>query len=422
MLSKLIFFGKGDVMQKKHLYFIAAIHLCNDISSGAMPAVLPFFVLNYGMDYTSMAGLMFAGSFLSSVIQPLFGYFADKTSKLWFMALGVFLTGVSLAVTGFVQDYWCIFAAITMMGIGSSIFHPEAASMVNHIAGRQKGSAMSIFSVGGNGGFGLGPLLAVFLITTFGMEGLVFFGIIGVVMGAAAFFLVPMIKESADRKIAMAAQAADADTVTGDADSSGKDDEGKNQSGKYSSSGTNDWGAFGKLTALITFRAMVFTSLSSFLPLYCIQILGASQPVGTATLSILSLSGILTTLIGGYFADRWGYIAVLRWGTSLLVPLLAICFFGGSIYWVYAMLLPMSLALYSTYSPFVVLGQTYLAKNIGFASGVTLGLSFSVGGVTAPFLGRYADIFGLESVMVLIVVAAVLCAAASFMLPQPKKA
>ena len=406
---------KGDSVQKKHLYFIAAIHLCNDISSGAMPAVLPFFVLNYGMDYTSMAGLMFAGSFLSSVIQPLFGYFADKTSKLWFMALGVFLTGVSLAVTGFVQDYWCIFAAITMMGVGSSIFHPEAASMVNHIAGRQKGSAMSIFSVGGNGGFGLGPLLAVFLITTFGMEGLAFFGVIGVVMGIAAFFLVPMIKASADRKMALEAHSAGEDAASGEAGTH------KNAADKYGSSGTNDWGAFGKLTALITFRAMVFTSLSSFLPLYCIQILGASQPVGTATLSILSLSGILTTLIGGYFADRWGYIAVLRWGTSLLVPLLAICFFGGSIYWVYAMLLPMSLALYSTYSPFVVLGQTYLAKNIGFASGVTLGLSFSVGGVTAPFLGRYADIFGLEAVMLLIVGAATLCAAASFMLPQPKK-
>lgn len=287
--------------------------------------------------------------------------------------------------------------------------------MVNHIAGRQKGSAMSIFSVGGNGGFGLGPLLAVFLITTFGMEGLAFFGVIGVVMGIAAFFLVPMIKASADRKMALEAHSAGEDAASGEAGTH------KNAADKYGSSGTNDWGAFGKLTALITFRAMVFTSLSSFLPLYCIQILGASQPVGTATLSILSLSGILTTLIGGYFADRWGYIAVLRWGTSLLVPLLAICFFGGSIYWVYAMLLPMSLALYSTYSPFVVLGQTYLAKNIGFASGVTLGLSFSVGGVTAPFLGRYADIFGLEAVMLLIVGAATLCAAASFMLPQPKK-
>ncbi|MDD3115674.1 MAG: MFS transporter, partial [Anaerovibrio sp.] len=93
-----------------------------------------------------------------------------------------------------------------------------------------------------------------------------------------------------------------------------------------------------------------------------------------------------------------------------------------NMYWVYVMLLPISLCLYSTYSPFVVLGQTYLAKNIGFASGVTLGLSFSVGGVTAPFLGRYADTFGLESVMLLVVGAAVLCAAASYLLPRPDRA
>lgn len=389
-------------MQKKHLYFIAAIHLCNDISSGAMPAVLPFFVLNYGMDYTSMAGLVFAGAFLSSIIQPLFGFFADKSSKLWFMSLGVFLTGTSLAVTGFVENYWLIFAAITMMGIGSSVFHPEAASMVNHISGQKKGSAMSIFSVGGNAGFGLGPILVVFLITTFGMQGLAFFGILGVIMGIAAFFLVPIIKKSADKHIAMEEKA------------SGKveDDE---------PAATNDWVAFGRLTALITFRGIIFTSLSSFLPLYCIQILGASQAVGTTTLSMLSLSGIITTLIGGYFADRWGYIAVLRWGTTLLVPCLIIAFFGGNMYFVYFMLLPISLCLYSTYSPFVVLGQTYLAKNIGFASGVTLGLSFSVGGVTAPFLGRYADTFGIEAVMLLIVGAAVLCAASSYLLPQPAK-
>ncbi len=392
-------------MQKKHLYFIAAIHLCNDISSGALPAVLPFFVLNYGMDYTSMAGLIFASSFLSSIIQPLFGFFADKSSRLWFMSLGVFLTGTSLAMTGFVENYWLIFAAVTMMGVGSSVFHPEAASMVNHIAGKKKGAAMSIFSVGGNAGFGLGPILVVFLLTSFGMKGLAFFGVTGVVMGAAAFFLVPMIKKSAEKELALAEKL---DKAQGAA--------------REKAAGSNDWGAFGKLTALITFRAIVFTSLSSFLPLYCIQVLGASQGVGTATLSILSLSGILTTLIGGYFADRWGYIKVLRCATTMLVPFLLLGFFGGNMYWVYVMLLPISLCLYSTYSPFVVLGQTYLAKNIGFASGVTLGLSFSVGGVTAPFLGRYADTFGLESVMLLVVGAAVLCAAASYLLPRPDRA
>ena len=91
-------------MQKKYLYGIAAIHFSNDISSGALPAVLPFFVLNYGLDYASMAGLMFASACLSSVIQPLFGFLSDKTSKMWFMPLGVFMTGTSLAIAGFVES------------------------------------------------------------------------------------------------------------------------------------------------------------------------------------------------------------------------------------------------------------------------------------------------------------------------------
>ena len=165
-------------MNKKYLYMLSTGHLSVDINSGSLPAILPFFVSEYGMDYTSIAGLMFASSFLSSVIQPLFGWLADKGSRQWFMGLGVLMTGLSLALTGFVQDYWSIFAAVTIMGIGSSIFHPEGARNVNAIAGAQKGQGMSIFSAGGNSGFGIGPLLAVFLITTFGMKGTAVYGLI----------------------------------------------------------------------------------------------------------------------------------------------------------------------------------------------------------------------------------------------------
>ncbi|WP_440330278.1 MFS transporter, partial [Mitsuokella multacida] len=150
-------------MNKKYLYLLAAAHLSNDINTGSLPALLPFFVSFYGMDYTAIAGLMFASSFLSSVIQPLFGYLADKGSRQWFMAVGVFFAGTSLAITGFVSDYWLIFAAVTVMGIATSIFHPEAARCVNGVSQGARGKGMSIFSVGGNGGFGFGPLLAVFL-------------------------------------------------------------------------------------------------------------------------------------------------------------------------------------------------------------------------------------------------------------------
>ena len=108
-----------DSLNKKYLYLLAAAHLSNDINTGSLPALLPFFVSFYGMDYTAIAGLMFASSFLSSIIQPLFGYLADKGSREWFMAVGVFFAGTSLALTGFFSDYWLIFTAVTVMGIAT---------------------------------------------------------------------------------------------------------------------------------------------------------------------------------------------------------------------------------------------------------------------------------------------------------------
>ena len=102
-------------MEKKALYFLSMGHLCCDINTGALPALLPFFVSLYGMDYKLAAGLMFAASFLSSLIQPLFGYLADRVTRPWFMAAGVLVSGVALGVTGILGSYPLIFAAVTCM-------------------------------------------------------------------------------------------------------------------------------------------------------------------------------------------------------------------------------------------------------------------------------------------------------------------
>ena len=393
-------------MQKKYLYFMSAAHLCNDISSGALPAILPFFVTYYGLDYTSVAGLMFASSFLSSFIQPVFGYLADRFSCHWFMGFGVMLTGLSLAATGFMTDYWAIFAAVTLMGIGSSIFHPEAASLVNQISGRQRGEGLSIFSVGGNGGFGFGPLLAVALLTSFGVKGTALFGVVGVAMGLALFLMVPRIAALA------AGAGGEAKAVDGAVQPSVK------VSGPAAS---NDWPAFLRLTLVIVCRSIVFCGISSFLPLFCIHELGASTALGSSTLSVLSLAGIAATLIGGRLSDRWGYVKVLKYGCVLLVPLLILLVTIPNIWFIYVLLLPMSLAMQGPYAAFVVLGQSYLAKSIGFASGVTLGLSFSVGGIVVPALGWYADLQGIASVMFVLVAISAVCAVGTFLLPEPKE-
>lgn len=384
-------------MNKKYLYMLSAGHLSVDINSGSLPALLPFFVSEYGMDYTSVAGLMFASSCFSSIIQPVFGHLADKGSRQWFMVLGILMAGIGIALTGFVTDYWSIFAAVTCMGIGSAIFHPEAARNVNAIAGEKKGQGMSIFSVGGNGGFGLGPLLAVFLATCFGMKGTAFYGIASLFTAGMVALAAPAIRRESSRQLTESPQ---------------KGPQGQGRE--------NDWPAFARLFFVILFRSTLYASISSFLPLYCIQALGASHAVGSATLSIISISGIVATLAGGWLADRKGYVNIVRYGACLLVPCLAVIVFTQSIWGVYTMLIPMSFALQGTYAAFVVLGQSYLAKSLGFASGVTLGLSFSLGGMVVPSLGWYADIYGIAPLMTVILMIAAACAAATFLLPEPK--
>ena len=241
------------------------------------------------MDYTAIAGLMFASSFLSSVIQPLFGYLADKGSRQWFMAVGVFFAGTSLAITGFVSDYWLIFAAVTVMGIATSIFHPEAARCVNGVSQGARGKGMSIFSVGGNGGFGFGPLLAVFLVTTFGMHGLAFYGITAACMSLLLLLAIPHLRRAIEANASAAAEAASAKQTSS------------------SPAAMNDWHAFGRLFFVILFRSTVFTGISSFLPLFCIQVLGSSEAIGSMTLSIISIAGVAATLFGGWVAHRHGY-------------------------------------------------------------------------------------------------------------------
>ena len=167
-------------------------------------------------------------------------------------------------------------------------------------------------------------------------------------------------------------------------------------------------------------RSVCYTGILSFLPLYSIHALGASPSAASAAISVISFAGIICTFFGGPLADRFGCVKMILIGSALLVPATALAVFPGSLIWVYAMLVPISLAFNITYSPFVVLGQTYLSKSVGFASGVTLGISFSAGGIVAPALGWYGDIKGIAATMGLIVGLSALAALSAFLLKSPK--
>ncbi len=386
--------------KKRYLFIIALAHFVTDINSGSLPAVLPFFVSIYGLDYKSVAGLIFASSCLSTFVQPLFGWLADRGSREWFMGLGLMLSGFCFASTSLTSNYWVIFFLVMTMGVGSSIFHPEAAKLVNALSGGKKGTGISIFSVGGNAGFGVGPLLAVALITAFGIRGLLFYGALAAASGISLLVFSRMVKiESAPKASAKASFEA-----LGPAEEK-----------------TNDWPAFSRLTVFILLRSAVHVGIQGFLPLFCIYVLGTSNAVGSGALSVIALAGAFCTLLGGPLADRYGYVKMVRYGSLLLVPAIAIAFLPHNLWLVYAMLIPIALAFNITYSPFVVLGQSYLAKSVGFASGITLGISFSAGGIVAPALGWVGDTYGLTVTMTVLVALAVLDAVAAWLLPPPKR-
>ena len=384
-------------MQKFFVYLVSLGHLCVDLAPGALPAILPFLVLYNGLSYTEVAGLMFASSCLSSIVQPAFGYWADKSSKPWFMALGIAMSGIGLGVSGLVSNYWLIFIAITLMGVGSSIFHPVAARVVNYTS-EKKATGIGIFSVGGNVGFGVAPLIAAAALTAWGTPGTILFGILGVAMAALMLWAVPkMLSLVKTEKV-----------KTGEPRTT-------------RSEGTNDWAAFARLTVVILFRSVATTSVLAFLPLFCIYRFGISEAFSGTLLSFLCLCGAFMTVAGGWLTDRVGLIKACKLGYILMAPAFALLLVVPSVWWVYPIMVVISFTLNGTYAAFVVLGQSYLAKNVGLASGVTMGLSASLGGIFTPLLGMVADAYGITVVMYILVAIGALCSIGSFFLSEPKK-
>ena len=138
---------------------------------GAVPALLPFLVAQRGYSYGAASALVLAATVASSIVQPLFGLASDRHSMPWLMPAGLLLAGVGLAVAGLVHPYGLTFAAITLSGLGVAAYHPEASRYANYVSGRRRATGMSLFSVGGNAGFALGPLVVTPLLLLLGPPG-----------------------------------------------------------------------------------------------------------------------------------------------------------------------------------------------------------------------------------------------------------
>jgi FSR family fosmidomycin resistance protein-like MFS transporter len=377
-------------MRRRAIGLLAAAHLFDDVNQGVIPALLPFFIAERGFTIAAAAGLVFASNVASSVLQPLFGLLADRRSLPWLVPLGLLLAGVGVALAGLAPTYALVLAAAAVTGIGVAAFHPEAARQVYLSSGKRRATAMSFFAVGGNLGFAIGPALATPLQLRFGLRGTVF-----LVLPALAMALVLLRTGSA---AASSSQSIPPHEVTG-----GEPDR---------------WWAFLRLSAPVICRAIVFYGLNTFIPLYWIQSYGASKAAGATALTLMLSAGVVGTLLGGWLADRFGRRVVVLLSMLALAPLLWEFVATPSRPLALALLVPIGLALYAPFSVMTVMGQEYLPGRVGTASGLTIGLAVTLGGLAAPLLGRIADLHGVRTALSTLVAVPVAGALATLTLPR----
>jgi FSR family fosmidomycin resistance protein-like MFS transporter len=284
----------------------------------------------------------------------------------WLLPLAALTGGAGVALSGVGGSYALTLVAVAVSGIGVAAYHPEAARAARAAAGGSN-TAMGWFSLGGNLGFALAPPLVAAVVAAEGLDAsplLVVPAVVGAALCAAAV-------RSPGRPIAVTRAA---------------------------SSAADDWASFLRLSGAIVCRSVVFVGLSAFVSLYVRQRTGGGEAAGTAALFVLYAGGALGTIAGGRLADRYGRLAVVRRSYALSVLAVAgVILVPGPAVLVFVALT--SAGLYVPFALHITLGQDFLPRRLGTASGVTLGLAVSAGGLAAPALGALADATSLRTAL-----------------------
>ena len=363
-----------------------------DINQGSLAVVLPFLKDALSLSYAATGAIVLMANLTSSIIQPLFGFLADKTARRWLLPLSVLLSSLGLAFTGLAPSYAAVLFLVMITGFGVAAYHPEGYRTATAVAGERKATGVSIFSTGGNIGIALGPPLATVLLTTYGLPGSLGMLVPGVLVAGLLLAVLPSLSAPAPMQARAQATKDGAQTMVG---------------------------AMSLLILVVAIRSWTQLGFTTFMPFYWKDVLhGDPRLVGTL-LAVFLGAGVVGTLVAGPVADRVG---VRRYVVSvflLAVPFAVAFLFARGIF-VFVLLALLGFVLVSTFTVSVVLGQAYLPRNPGMASGLIVGFAIGAGGLGASALGWVADHWGLTRALwisALMPLAGFLVALA---LPEPK--
>jgi FSR family fosmidomycin resistance protein-like MFS transporter len=363
-------------------------HLGTDLASGALPALLPFLVERFDLSYTLAAVLMLASTVSSSVVQPLFGLWSDRRGAIWLLPGGVALAGIGIALAAAAPSYWLVLVLVVVSGLGIAAYHPEGSKFAAYVSGRRRASGMSAFSIGGNVGFAMGPVLATPLVLAFGLEG-------GLLLALPCLAIAVLILAEASYLRGFVTP----ERVRG-------------------AGGEDRRGALALLLGVIGFRSLAWFGLVTFVPLWEVS-LGRSEAYGNHLLALMLLAGGLGTILAGPAADRFGRRPVLLASLVATGPLVLVFVAVGGTIGAIA-LAGIGVCVIGTFGVTMVMSQEYLPRHIGVASGLSIGLSIGLGGVAAVALGALADAVDLRTALYVCAVAPVAGLALAAFLPSSR--
>jgi FSR family fosmidomycin resistance protein-like MFS transporter len=365
-------------------------HLATDFANGALPALLPFLKDRFSLSYTAVGGVILASQASSSLIQPLFGLWSDRRGAMWLLPAGVGLAGVGIAFAANAPHYSLVLLLVLVSGIGVAAYHPEASKFAGFVSGRKRASGMAWFSIGGNLGYALGPVATTALVAAFDLRGALALAVPSLLVAAAFVFAAPYLRGFAPDREAVHARA-----------------------------GENDPFAMKLLLGVIALRSVAWFGLITFVPLWEVS-LGHSKSHGNHLLALMLFAGGVGTLALGPLADRLGPRTVLLGSVVATGPLALVFILVGGVPGAIALAL-VGACVVGTFGVTMVMGQQYMPRHVGTASGLVIGLSVGLGGVAAVALGSLADATSLRFALLVAAAAPLLAIVLAALLPKPQR-
>ncbi|GEO27631.1 putative MFS-type transporter YfnC [Alicyclobacillus acidoterrestris] len=372
------------------VWSLSGSHLLNDlVTTGVVPALSPLYMSTYHLNYTQTSLVVLCSYLTSSISQPLFGALTDKYPRAWLLPLGLFLSTLCLTLTGFAPNFACLLILISISGLGSGAFHPEASRGTQLASGNARGLAQAIFQVGGNSGQALGQLMMPLFLLAMGVHGLLWFFI------AVACGLL----------------------LTGRIYPWYRDSLQSNRKRMREAEGDNQIGAVTLLVVIVILRSWCQIGIAVFLPFYYRQQFGMSYSLADSFTFIFLAAGAIGTFIGGMLADRMPKQRILLYSMLCSVPFaLFLPFLHGALALI--ILIPFGFFILSSFAVTVVYCQYLLPRNVSLASGLTIGFGVGAGGIGATFFGALSDAVGLNVVFYILMFLPVLGSILSFFLPN----